>query len=95
MINLTRQMNPFKIGLNLYRSTGGFVAVWAWYNFGKREATLRRLRVRLHIKPRILWSVETFNVIDEYLKGMGMELVSTEVLQDTHPTVTANRDVGD
>lgn len=82
MINLTRQGQALKIGLNLYRSPGGFVAVWAWYNFGTREGTMRRLRIRLHIKPRILWSVETFNVIDDYLLCMGLELVHREVLQD-------------
>ena len=35
MIHFKRERDFFKLGLNLYRAPGGFVAVWAWYNFAK------------------------------------------------------------
>ena len=78
-----------KIGLNFHFAPGGFVAMWAWYNFAKREAFLARLRIRLHIKPRILWSTESVNVIDGYLKTHDLELVHREVLEDLNATEAA------
>jgi hypothetical protein len=82
MINFTKEGAYKKLGLNLYRASGGFVAVWAWYSFAKYEAVSYRLRVRLHIKPRILWSVERCNVIDEFLRVRNLDLVHREVLED-------------
>ena len=82
MINFTQEGHPFKLGLNLARTPGGFVAVWAWYDFGKHEAVTYRLRLRLHMAPRILWQKNRFNVIDEYLKARDFELVHREVLED-------------
>ena len=82
MIHFKREGDFFKLGLNLYRAPGGFVAVWAWYNFATHKATMRRFRLRMHIKPRILWSVESFNVIDNYLRTNDLELVHREVIVD-------------
>ena len=82
MINLTKEGHPFKLGLNLARTPGGFVAVWAWYDFAKHEAISYRFRLRLHMAPRIIWQKNRFNVISEYLKARDFELVHREVLED-------------
>ncbi len=82
MINFIKEGHPFKLGLNLARTPGGFVAVWAWYDFGKHEAVTYRFRLRLHMAPRIIRQTTRFNVIDEYLKAHDFELVHREVLQD-------------
>lgn len=82
MIHIKREGAYFKLGLNLYRAPGGFVAVWAWYDFATHKAKTWRLRLRMHIKPRILWSVETFSVIDSYLRAHDLELIHREVIHD-------------
>jgi hypothetical protein len=82
MIHYTPEGSHMKLGLNLRRTPGGFAAMWAWYDFATHKAFSARFRLRLHIKPRILWSVERFNVIENYLALNGLDLVSTEVLQD-------------
>ena len=82
MINFTKEGYYKKLGLNLYRAAGGFVAVWVWYDIAKYEVVSYRFRLRLHIKPRVLWSVERFNVIDEFLRVRNLELVHREVLED-------------
>jgi hypothetical protein len=82
MINITKEGYPFKLGLNLYRAKGGCVAVWVWFDLPKHEVTYRRLRLRLHIKPRFLWNAARFNIIDDYLKARDLELVSRAVLED-------------
>ena len=84
MINFTTMGAAVKLGLNLYRAPGGFVAIWAWYDFASHKATIRRLRIRLHMSPRILRSVETFSVIDNYLKHHDLELIHRERLVDLH-----------
>ncbi len=82
MIHIKREGDYFKLGMNLYRAPGGFVAAWVWYDFATHKATMRRFRLRMHIKPRILWSVESFNVIDNYLRTHDLELIHREVIHD-------------
>ena len=82
MIHFTKEGSHKKLGLNLYRSAGGFVAVWAWYDFATYEGISYRLRVRLHMKPRIIWEATRFNVIDNFLASRDLELVHREVLED-------------
>ncbi len=82
MIHHTPEATVIKLGLNFKRSSGGFCLLWAWYDFGKHEAFTARLRFRWHIKPRFLWSVERFNVIDDFLRVRGLALVNQEVLED-------------
>jgi hypothetical protein len=82
MIHYTPECRVMKLGLNFCRLPGGFRAIWAWYDFATHKATTYRLRLRWHMAPRILWSVERFSVIDNYLALNGFDLVSTEVLQD-------------
>jgi hypothetical protein len=44
--------------------------------------TARRLRVRLSRKPLVLWGVQRFNIIENYLKARDLEVVHREVLED-------------
>ena len=82
MIHFIKEGSHKKLGLNLYRSAGGFVAVWAWYDFATYEGISYRFRLRLHMKPRIIWEATRFNVIDNFLASRDLELVHREVLED-------------
>ena len=82
MIHFTKEGARKKLGLNLYRSAGGFVAVWAWYDMARYEGISYRFRLRLHIQPRIMWEATRFNVIESYLMANDLELVHREVLED-------------
>lgn len=82
MIHYTPEGCHIKLGLNFSGAPGGFRLLWAWYNFATHKATTYRLRVRLHMAPRIIWEAKTWSVIDAYLALNGLDVVSTEVLQD-------------
>jgi len=82
MIHYTPEGRHIKLGLNFSGAKGGFRLMWAWYNFATHKATTYRLRVRLHMAPRILWEVKTWSVIDAHLSMHDLELVQREVLQD-------------
>ena len=82
MIHFTNEGGFKKIGLNLYRAPGGFVAAWLWYDVANRELYGWRFRLRMHIKPRILWSIERSNVIKNYLMVNDLDLVQRETLVD-------------
>jgi hypothetical protein len=82
MIHHTPEGHHIKLGLNFSRARGGFRMMWAWYDFASSTATTHRLRVRLHMAPRILWEAKKWNVIDTYLMLHDLELVHKEVLAD-------------
>ena len=82
MIHFKQEGDYFRLGLNLHRAPGGFVAMWVWFDFVKLETFCARLRLRLHLAPRILWSVERVNIIEGHLSRHDLELVHREVLQD-------------
>ena len=82
MIHFIKEGDIRRVGLNLHRAAGGFVAVWAWYDVVTHTMSHRRLRLRLHIKPWIMRSSGHFNVIDEYLMMHRLALVQREVLED-------------
>lgn len=82
MIHIIKEGEIRRVGLNLYRAKGGFVAVWAWYDAVKYTMSFRRFRLRLHIKPWLLRTSGRFNVVDEYLMDYGLSLVSREELVD-------------
>ena len=82
MIYFIKEGDIRRVGLNLYRAAGGFVAVWVWYDAVTRIESYRRFRLRLHIRPWIVRSSGRFNVIEEYLMDYGLALVQREVLQD-------------
>jgi hypothetical protein len=82
MIHFKKHTEAYKLGLNLYRAAGGFVAVWAWYDPGTYTMTSRRFRLRLHMAPRILRSVDRWHVVEGYLLEHDATLVNRETLQD-------------
>jgi hypothetical protein len=82
MIHYTPEGHHIKLGLNFSRAPGGFRLLWAWYDFATNTATTYRLRVRLHMAPRILWETKKWNVIDNYLMINDLELVQKELLED-------------
>lgn len=89
MIHYTPEGAHIKLGLNFSEERGGFRLLWAWYNFGTHKATTYRLRVRLHMAPRIMWETKTWSVIDSYLMVHDLELVHKEVLEDLNATEAA------
>lgn len=82
MINFTKEGCFMKLGLNLYRAKGGFVAAWVWYDVARHNVHVSRFRLRMHMKPRILWSRQTHNVIENYMQMHNVEIVHREVLAD-------------
>ena len=82
MIHFIKEGDIRRVGLNLYRAAGGFVAVWAWYDAVTRIMSYRRFRLRLHIRPWIMWSTGRSNVIEEHLDLYDLDLVPRAVLQD-------------
>lgn len=82
MIHYTREGEHIHIGLNFRFTPGGFVLIWAWYDFAAHSATTYRFRLRLHRKPKFMFEKNRFNVITAYLEMFGLEVVQREVLQD-------------
>lgn len=82
MIHYTPEGKHIKLGLNFSAARGGFRLLWAWYDFATHTAIAYRLRVRLHLAPRIIWEARRWSVIDSYMKTNGFEMVNVEVLQD-------------
>ena len=86
MIHFTAEGGYKKLGLNLFRARGGFVVAWVWYDISRQELYGWRFRLRMHIKPRILWSWERWNVIQNHLTMHDLELVNREVIHDLKAT---------
>lgn len=82
MIHFTSEGEVLELGLNLRRSPGGFCLTWVWFNFADHRASCRRFRLRLHMKPRIIWTVTKWDVVDQYLRNIDCALVPREVLAD-------------
>ena len=70
------------LGLWLRRAPGGFVALWVWFDLGTNIATVKRFRLRLHKKPRVLWEVQRFNVVGQFMMMHDLVLVHEELLRD-------------
>lgn len=89
MIHYTPEGRHIKLGLNFSGAPGGFRLLWAWYSFADQKATTYRLRLRMHMAPRIMWEVKTWSVIDAHLTAHDLELVHREVLEDLNATEAA------
>lgn len=83
MIHHTPEGQYMELGLNFRRSPGGFCLTWVWFSFAHRRASCRRFRLRLHMKPRVIWSVTKWDVVDQYLRLHDLVPVSREWLEDT------------
>lgn len=95
MIHIITEGAPFHVGLNIHRSRGGFVLMWAWYDAPRHELAVRRVRLRLHMRPWLLFSRLDGNVIDEYLRAHDFVLVNREVLEDTRAVEDSHMRNGD
>lgn len=82
MIHYTQEGAYLKLGLNFRFTAGGFTAIWAWYDIAARTLTLRRFRLRYHIRPWVLRGVTRHNVVQGYLDQHDLDVVSREVLRD-------------
>lgn len=91
MIHHTPEGHHIKLGLNFSRTPGGFRLLWAWYDFATHTATTYRLRIRLHMAPRIMRETKTWSVIDNYLMVHALELVQREVLEDLKAAESAEK----
>jgi hypothetical protein len=60
MIHYTPEGHRIKTGLNFGFTPGGFRIVLARYDVASHSAITYRLRVRLHMAPRIIWGVGRF-----------------------------------
>lgn len=85
MIHYTNEGCYLKLGLNFRFTAGGFTALWAWYNIGRRTLTVRRFRFRAHIRPWFLLSKTTHNVVENYARMNDLVLVPRPVLEDECP----------
>jgi hypothetical protein len=83
MIHHTPEGGYLKLGLNFRRAPGGFCLMWVWYDIATYTATTYRFRLRLHMKPRIMWSATEWNVIENHLMLNDLALVNREWLEDT------------
>jgi hypothetical protein len=78
MIHYTREGEYLRLGLNFRFTPGGFVLLWAWYDFASHSATIYRLRVRMHRKPRFMFAKNKHNVIDTYLHLLAWRLCTAK-----------------
>jgi hypothetical protein len=91
MIHITEEGGRKKVGLNLYCTRGGFVVAWVWYYTATHELKGWRFRLRMHIKPRILWSVDSCNVIANPPQRTWAELTDKEILSISNENYTNNK----
>lgn len=82
MIHHTKEGERLKLGLNVRRSAGGFVLIWAWYDMPTHTVTAYRFRFRSHIKPRIIRDKNSWNVLESELVLRDMVGVRREYLHD-------------
>lgn len=82
MIHFTKEGEHLKLGLNVRRAAGGFVLIWAWYDMPTNTVTGYRFRFRRHIKPRILFDKDSWNVVDNEMMLADTVIVRKEYLRD-------------
>ena len=82
MIHFIKQGESFRLGLNIAIAKGGFVAIWMWMDISSHIATKYRFRLRLHMRPWIIWEVERKDIFIEFLKRHDFDVVSREVIND-------------
>lgn len=91
MINFRSEGYRHKLGLNItvtraYRWWQWSISFdWMWYDSLTYKATVRRIRFRPWLAPRILPGKRTYNVVENYLMMKGLEAVPMEILEDYVP----------
>jgi hypothetical protein len=89
MIHFIKEGGYKKLGLNFYRTNGGFVVTWVWYDIRNRELHGWRFRFRAHIRPWFLFSRSRDCIIDNYLFENDYVIVQKAMLEDHAPQVLA------
>ena len=87
MIHFTKEGAYKRIGLNIYRSRGGFVIGWVWYDVKTRELHGWRFRFRLHMKPCFIFERNRQSVIDTFMKSNDLVAVQRSLLEDEAPYI--------
>ena len=85
MIHFIKEGGYKKIGLNLYRTKGGFVVTWVWYDIRNREIHGWRWRFRAHIRPWFLFSRSRDSVIANYLFENDAVIIEKALIEDHSP----------
>ena len=91
MIHYTPEGHHIKLGLNFSLTPGGFRMLWAWYDFATQTATTYRFRLRLTMRPWIMWEKKKFNVIDSYMMAHDLAMVHKEILEDLNAVEMAEK----
>lgn len=89
MIYFIKEGAHKRIGLNIYRSKGGFVIGWVWYDVKSHELHGWRFRFRSHMKPRFLFSRSRQSVIESYLSVRDAVVVERSLIEDYSPQLDA------
>ena len=89
MIHFIKEGSYKKIGLNIYRTKGGFVITWVWYDIRHREIHGWRFRFRAHLRPWFLFNRSRESTIDAYLFENDYVVVEKALLEDNAPSVLA------
>lgn len=87
MIHFTKEGAFKRVGLNIYKTKGGFVVSWVWYDVGSRELFGWRFRFRAHIKPWFIFERNRQSIIDSYLFENDALIVQRPLLEDHAPYV--------
>ena len=89
MIHFTKEGTYKRIGLNIYRTNGGFVVGWVWYDVRNRELFGWRFRFRAHIKPWFLFSKGRESIIQSYLFENDALIIQKALVEDYAPNLDA------
>jgi hypothetical protein len=85
MIHYTPESSSPGIGLNITIGTWRkpwFSLRWVWYTPKTRNMTSRRIRIRLYMRPFILTSKDTYNVVHGYLWERNAVVVNVDQFRD-------------
>ena len=91
MISHTPEGHHIKLGLNFSLTKGGFRMLWAWYDFASHKATTYRFRLRLTMRPWIIWESKKWDVIDNYMQIHDLAMVHKEILEDLNAVEMADK----
>ena len=61
--------------------------IWCWYNIPKRETYGWRLRIRTHMKPRMLFSRHSNDVVESFLNDHDAFAVPLALIEDEAPHI--------
>lgn len=83
MISIREQGEFLKVGLNLCFASNHVAVHWVWFDFATHEGSHRGFTIS---RKGLRWRKARWNVIDEFMRLRGLEMVNAEVLQDLKAT---------